>query len=72
MAMAGLVVLFGLVDALTRKSPTVMVGHWHGGRGWFRLPLEEFHFFSLDKNQQFDRIADFIKTCHKETELMTI
>jgi hypothetical protein len=41
-------------------------------RLWFRLPLEEIHFFSLDKDQQLSKIIDFVKTCHAEAELMRI
>ena len=41
-------------------------------RLWFRLPLEEIHFFSLDKDQQLDLTTNFIKTCYSEAESMRI
>jgi len=40
------------------------------GINYFRLPLEEIHFFSLDKDQQLDLITNFVKTCHVESEMM--
>lgn len=39
-------------------------------RLWFRLPLEEIHFFALDRDQQLDEIAKFMKTSHSEAEMM--
>lgn len=41
-------------------------------RLWFRLPLEEIHFFSLDKDEQLDEIINFLKTSHTEAEMMRI
>jgi len=41
-------------------------------RLWFRLQLEEIHFFSLDKDQQLDRIIDFLRTCYAESEMMKV
>ena len=39
-------------------------------RLWFRLPLEDIQFFSLDKDKQLVRLTQFISTCFKEAELM--
>lgn len=41
-------------------------------RLWFRLPLEEILFFSLNKDQQLDEITKFIKTSHNESKMMRI
>jgi hypothetical protein len=41
-------------------------------RLWFRLPLEEILFFSLDKDQQLDKLTEFTRTCYNEAELMRI
>ena len=41
-------------------------------RLWFRLPLEESHFFSLDKDEQLEEITKFVKTAYIEAEQMRI
>jgi len=41
-------------------------------RLWFRLPLEEIHFFSLDKDEQLEEITKFVKTAYSEAERMRI
>jgi len=39
---------------------------------WFRLPLEETNFLSLDKDKQLEEIKKFIETAHKEAQLMKV
>jgi len=41
-------------------------------RMWFRLPLEDKHFFSLDKDEQLEEIAKFVKTAYAEAQQMRI
>jgi len=56
-------------DKLTEPTYLLQEGK---ERLWFRLPLEEIHFFSLDKDQQLDITTNFIKTCSSEAESMRI
>ena len=39
---------------------------------WFRLPLADIHFFSLDKDRQLEKITEFVKTAHVEAQRMRI
>ena len=39
---------------------------------WFHLDLEEYYFFSLDREKQVDVITDFIKTSFNETKRMQV
>lgn len=39
---------------------------------WFRLPLEDIHFFSLDKDKQLEEITKFVKTAYAEAEQMKV
>lgn len=41
-------------------------------RLWFRLPLDEIHFFSIDKDKQLNEIIKFVKASHSEAEMMRI
>ena len=41
-------------------------------RLWFRLPLEDTHFFSLDKDRQLEEITKFVKTAYAEAQKMEI
>ena len=41
-------------------------------RLWFRLPLEESHFFSLNKDEQLEEITKFVKTAYTQAERMRI
>ena len=41
-------------------------------RLWFRLSLEEIHFFSLDKDQQLDKIINYLRTCQTEAVQMRV
>jgi hypothetical protein len=41
-------------------------------RLWFRLPLEDVHFFSLDKDKQLEEITKFVKTSYAEAQKMRI
>jgi hypothetical protein len=41
-------------------------------RIWFRLPLEDLNFFSLDKDKQIEEITRFVKTAYTETQRMRI
>jgi len=39
---------------------------------WFRLPLEDRHFFSLNKDEQLEEITKFVKTTYIEAQKMKI
>ena len=39
---------------------------------WFRLPLEDKHFFSLDKDKQLEEITKFVKECHAQAQQMRV
>ena len=39
---------------------------------WFRLPLEDIHFFSLDKDKQLEEITKFVKGAYKEAQQMKV
>jgi len=39
---------------------------------YFYLPLEDYHFFSLSKDEQLELITSFIKTVHSEVKQMRI
>lgn len=39
---------------------------------WFRLPLKDVHFFSLDKDKQLEEITKFIRTAYAEAQQMRI
>ena len=39
---------------------------------WFRLQLEDKHFFSLTKDEQIEEITKFIKTAYSEAQQMRI
>lgn len=41
-------------------------------RLWFRLPLEDIHFFSLDKDKQLEEITKFVKTAYAEAQQMRV
>jgi hypothetical protein len=41
-------------------------------RLWFRLPLEKYHFFSLDKDEQLELITKFLKIVYKEAQQMRV
>ncbi len=41
-------------------------------RLWFRLPLEDIHFFSLDKDRQLEEITKFVRTAYTEAQQMRI
>lgn len=41
-------------------------------RLWFRLDLEKYHFFSLDKDEQLEVITEFVKTAYAEAQQMRI
>ena len=41
-------------------------------RLWFRLPLEEILFFSLDKDKQLEEITKFVKTAYAEAQKMRV
>ena len=41
-------------------------------RRWFRLPLEDKHFFSLDKDEQLEEITKFVKTAYAEAQQMRV
>ena len=53
------------------KKPSYEVGE---GRYsiWFRLPLEDIHFFSLDKDKQLEEITKFVKTAYAEAQQMRV
>ena len=39
---------------------------------WFQLDLEGIHFFSLDKDAQMVKVAEFIKVAYREAEQMRV
>ncbi|HEY90975.1 MAG TPA: PD-(D/E)XK nuclease family protein [Dehalococcoidia bacterium] len=39
---------------------------------WFQLDLEGIHFFSLDKDAQMSKLAEFVKVAHREAEQMRV
>jgi len=39
---------------------------------WFRLGLENIHFFSLDKDKQLEEITKFVQECHAQAQKMKI
>jgi hypothetical protein len=39
---------------------------------WFRFPLEDSPFFSLNKDKQLEEITKFVKTAYKEAQQMRI
>ena len=39
---------------------------------WFRLQLEDRHFFSLDKDKQLEEITNFVKKAHSDAQRMRI
>ncbi|MFC2039065.1 hypothetical protein ACFLUG_04780 [Chloroflexota bacterium] len=41
-------------------------------RFWFRLPLDEKYFFSLDKDKQLEEITNFVRIAHSNAELMKV
>ena len=41
-------------------------------RLWFRLPLEDIHFFSLDKDRQLEEITNFIKTAYSDAKRISV
>ncbi|MDP2920335.1 MAG: hypothetical protein Q8O43_08985 [Dehalococcoidia bacterium] len=41
-------------------------------RLWFRLPLEENNFFSLDKDKQLEMITDFVRKSYSDAERMIV
>lgn len=41
-------------------------------RIWFRLPLEDLQFFSLDKDEQLEKIIKFIKVAYAEAQRMRL
>ncbi len=56
-------------DLLKKPSYELREGR---DRLWFRLPLEDKHFFSLDKDKQLEEITNFIRQCYTEAEDMRI
>ena len=71
-----LVVTFQLVDK--RKFNKELIGTTDyklkegNVRLWFRLPLEEINFFSLDKDKQLEEITKFVKTAYAEAQQMMV
>jgi len=41
-------------------------------RLWFRLPLEEINFFSLDKDKQLEEITKFVKAAYSDFQKMRV
>lgn len=41
-------------------------------RIWFRLHLEDIHFFSLDKDKQLEKITKFVKECYAQAQQMRV
>jgi hypothetical protein len=41
-------------------------------RLWFRLPLEEIHFFSLDKDEQLEKLTKFVKIAYADAQKMRV
>ena len=41
-------------------------------RIWFRLQLEDKHFFSLDKDKQLEEITNFVKKAYSEAQQMRV
>jgi len=39
---------------------------------WFRLSLEDTHFFSLDKDKQLEEITKFVKIAYAEAQKMRV
>lgn len=71
-----LVITFELVnkgkyDTTRLKKPTYELREGND-RLWFRLPLEDFYFFSLNKDAQLEVIAKFLKTAYLETKQIVI
>lgn len=57
------------VDLVEEPSYEVREGKY---RIWFRLQLEDRHFFSLDKDKQLEEITKFVRTAHAEAQQMRI
>ncbi len=57
------------VDLVEEPSYEVREGR---ERLWFRLPLEEIHFFSLDKDEQLEEITKFVKKAYADAQKMRI
>jgi len=71
-----LVITFEMIDkekfnAKLVDTPTYEVKEGKE-RIWFRLPLEDKHFFSLDKDEQVEEITKFVKTAYAEAQKMRI
>jgi hypothetical protein len=56
-------------DLLKEPSYELKEGRY---RLWFRLPLEDKHFFSLDKDKQLEEITTFVKMSYSEAQQMRI
>ncbi len=56
-------------DFLTEPSYELREGR---ERLWFRLPLEDIHFFSLDKDRQLEEITNFVKTAYSDAKRMRV
>lgn len=71
-----LVALFQILDKTKFDRKFVEKPTYEAREGkerlWFRLPLEEIQFFSLDKDGQLEEITKFVKTAHKEAQKMRI
>lgn len=70
------VLTFEIVDKENFNETIIGTTEYQLRRGkerlWFRLPLEETHFFSLDKDEQLKEIMNFVKTAYKEAQKMRI
>ncbi len=71
-----LVITFELVDKQNFNQKQVTTTNYELREGkerlWFRLPLEDIHFFSLDKDKQVEAITNFVKTAYKEAQQMRV
>jgi len=71
-----LLITFELVDK--NKYDTELLGECEyemrkgKERLWFRLPLEDMYFFSLDKDKQLEEITKFVRTACAEAQQMRV
>jgi len=71
-----LVVTFELIDKEKFNAKLVETPSYTVKQGkermWFRLPLEDIHFFALDKDKQLEEITKFVKTAYAEAQQMRV
>jgi len=71
-----LIITFEIIDK-TKYDKNLLKEHKYElkegkERFWFRLPLLDIHFFSLDKDRQLEEITSFVKKAYSDAQQMRV